>query len=189
MLLLFRNLDLVRKFRLNKKREILRQQIDNDFCDHCNEYKVDLIDRKGYDERLINLDNQKMMQNNIQNSQNTTIYDNEDDLASIHVFSYSSCDQTECSCRKRCRIAKLIKDNISTRSNNSSNLNQMNRQLFDNEYRRLIRRNRQLNKSIDNETNCANHKNNLKNDFKNNVNSIETYASWSSHLHIHSPVL
>ena len=46
--------------------------------------------------------------------------------------SFNNCEQD---CRRRCKIAKLIKDNVSSR-------NSLNDDQIDNEYRRLIRKNR-----------------------------------------------
>lgn len=74
--------------------------------------------------------------------------------------SFDTCDQENC--RRRCKISELIEDNVSSRcsSNDDSSINQ----LFDNKYRKKIKLKREKDKLI--------HK----------------YDSWSSHLHISSPV-
>lgn len=92
--------------------------------------------------------------------------------------SFGSCEPAY-GCRTKCKIVTQIKENVSSRGSSSANgaNDQINRQLFDNEYRRLVRHHRQRRTSEHHEDRRSSNEDAIQ----------KKYDSWSSHLHITSP--
>ena len=146
---------------LKLRRELSKRQLESEFC-NC-----EFCENTEFGE------NRESQRN--QNGRD------EDECGS--TSSFGSCEP-EHRCKKKCRILKLIRENVSSRSNSLGSLDSanehQNRRLFDHEYRRLVRKNRQRRTrrpSGDRADQCGA-----------NEDAIQRrYDSWSSHLHISSP--
>ena len=135
---------------LRLRREASKRQLETEFCD-C-EF---CTNRES--------ENQKLKNRN-QPAEDTS------------TSSFGSCES-----KKKCQIVNLIRESVSSRGNSLKSSNdQINRQLFDGEYRRLVRKNRETNKEK-----RISRPNEGRVDQREVDNAIQQkYDSWSSHLHI-----
>ena len=144
---------------LKLRREQTKRQLESEFCDCEFCADAEFVEQK--------------------ESSNRRHHREDEECGS--TSSFGSCDNR---CKKKCRIVKLIRENVSSRSNSLGSLDSLEdhqqKRLFDHEYRRLVRKNRQQRtrrSSGDRADQCGA-----------NEDAIQrSYDSWSSHLHISSP--
>lgn len=160
------------------RRETLKQQLENDFCD-CEfcEYRdeCDVVPRQY---------TQDYGSHDVRAKANR--FEDKMTDSSARTSSFGSCEADRCG--RKCKIAKLIKDNVSARSNSLNGTNQhLNKHLFDNEYRRLVRKNRQFDQQTGRD--CLPIDEHFDNNYPNKENDVNNrFNSWSSHRHLSSPV-